>query len=148
MSVKATKHETADDRESTEANEACHDAAIETNGTALVAATLDDAAKAKGMNMAVDKAGLSRFRCPIHPGKLLREYVVPATKKTETEIAKDLGISPQHLQDILFERMPVISVVAASLGRQFGNGPGLWLRMQAKYDEWRASRSDSASESE
>ena len=85
-------------------------------------------------------------RCPTHPGTLLREYVLPATKKTETEIARDLGISPQHLQDILFERKPVDSEVAAGLGEQFGNGPGLWLRMQAAYDEWQDSRVAGASE--
>ena len=85
-------------------------------------------------------------RCPTHPGRLLREYVLPATKKTETEIARDLGISPQHLQDILFEREPVGSEVAVNFGKQFGSGPGLWLRMQAAYDEWQASRVAGASE--
>lgn len=85
-------------------------------------------------------------RCPTHPGKLLREYVVPATKKKEAEIARDLGIPPQHFQDILFERKPVNSEVAESLGKQFGNGQGIWLRMQAAYDEWQASRAVSASE--
>ena len=85
-------------------------------------------------------------RCPTHPGRLLGEYVLPATKKTETEIARDMGISPQHLQDILFEREPVGSEVAVNLGKQFGNGPGLWLRMQAAYDEWQASRVAGVSE--
>ena len=85
-------------------------------------------------------------RCPKHPGELLREYVLPATKETETEIARDLGISPQHLRYIVFQRKPVSSEVAASLGNQFGNGPGHWLRMQAAYDEWQASRAAGASE--
>ena len=85
-------------------------------------------------------------RCPTHPGKLPREYVVPATKKKEAEIARDLGISPQHFQDILFERKPVSSEVAESLAKQFGNGQGLWLRIQAAYDEWQALRSVRVSE--
>ena len=85
-------------------------------------------------------------RCPKHPSKLPREYVVPATKKKEAEIAQDLGISPQHFQDILFERKPVSSEVAESLGKQFGNGQGLWLRMQAAFDEWQFLRLISVSE--
>lgn len=84
-------------------------------------------------------------RCPTHPGKLLREYVLPATKKTKAEIARELGISPQHLQDILLERTAVGNEVAAGLGKQFGNGEGLWLRMQAAYDEWQDSRAAGAS---
>ena len=43
-------------------------------------------------------------RCPTHPGQLLREEVIPATGKTKTEIAALLGISRQHLYDILGER--------------------------------------------
>jgi len=50
-------------------------------------------------------------RCPTHPGALLRE-VMPATAKTKTEIAALLGISRQHLYDILAERKPVSPAVA------------------------------------
>ena len=46
-------------------------------------------------------------RCPSHPGALLREVVIPATGKTKTEIASMLGISRQHLYDILDEKKPV-----------------------------------------
>lgn len=79
-------------------------------------------------------------RCPTHPGELLREDVIPATKKAKAEIARLLGISRQHLHDILAERKPVSPEVAVRLGKLFGNGAGLWIRMQAAYDEWHASR--------
>ena len=64
-------------------------------------------------------------RCPAHPGELLRE-VIPATGKSKAEIAALLGISRQHLYDILGERKPV--------------SPGVWVRMQGAYDTWRAER--------
>lgn len=79
-------------------------------------------------------------RCPTHPGELLREDVIPATGKPKTELARLLGISRQHLHDILAERKPVSPEVAVRLGKLFGNGPGLWIRMQAAYDEWNAIR--------
>jgi AraC-like DNA-binding protein len=43
-------------------------------------------------------------RCPTHPGALLREDMIPATGRTIAEIAQLLGISRQHLYDILRER--------------------------------------------
>jgi addiction module HigA family antidote len=79
-------------------------------------------------------------RPPTHPGELLREEVIPATGKTKTEIARLLGISRQHLYDILGEKKPVSPDVAVRIGKLFGNGPGVWIRMQAAYDVWYAAR--------
>jgi antitoxin HigA-1 len=79
-------------------------------------------------------------RCPTHPGELLREDVIPATGKTRSEIAALLGISRQHLYDILNERKPVSPTVAVRLGRLFGDGAGVWARMQSAYDTWHAER--------
>jgi addiction module HigA family antidote len=79
-------------------------------------------------------------RCPTHPGELLREVVVPATGRTKTEIAALLGISRQHLYDILEERKPVSPAMAVRLGKLFGDGAGVWMRMQAAYDTWHAER--------
>jgi addiction module HigA family antidote len=79
-------------------------------------------------------------RCPTHPGELLREEVLPATGKTKTEIAALLGISRQHLYDILEERKPVSPAVAVRLGKFFGDGAGVWVRMQCAYDSWHAER--------
>ena len=80
-------------------------------------------------------------RCPTHPGALLREDVIPATGRTKTEIASLLGISRQHLYDLLEERKPVSPAMAVRLGKLFGDGPGIWIRMQAAYDAWQAEQS-------
>lgn len=78
-------------------------------------------------------------RCPTHPGELLRE-VIPATGKSKAEIAALLGISRQHLYDIIKERKPVSAGVAVRLGKMFGDGAGVWMRMQGAYDTWCAER--------
>jgi len=80
----------------------------------------------------------NRSRCPTHPGELLREDVIPATGRTKAEIAGLLGISRQHLYDILRARKPVSPAVAVRLGKLFGDGAGVWTRMQAAYDTWHA----------
>lgn len=79
-------------------------------------------------------------RCPMHPGEHLREDVLPAIGKSKAEIARLLGISRQHLYDILEERKPVSPKVAVRLGKLFGDGAGIWLRMQAAHDQWHAER--------
>ena len=79
-------------------------------------------------------------RCPSHPGEVLREDIIPATGKSKSEIARMLGISRQHLHDILAERKPVSPEVAVRLAKLFGNEPLFWIRMQGAYDAWHASR--------
>ncbi|SEP77457.1 addiction module antidote protein, HigA family [Devosia sp. YR412] len=79
-------------------------------------------------------------RCPTHPGFLLADTVIPATGKSKSEIARLLGISRQHLHDILNETKPVSPETAVRLGKLFGNGPGVWIRMQTAYDTWHAER--------
>lgn len=79
-------------------------------------------------------------RCPTHPGELLREDLIPATGKPKSEIARMLGISRQHLHDILAERNPVSAEVAVRFAKLFGNEPLAWINMQGAYDVWHASR--------
>lgn len=85
-------------------------------------------------------------RCPTHPGELLREDILPEIGKPKTEVARLLGISRQHLHDILAERKPVSPVIAVRFGKLFGNGAGIWIRMQGAYDLWHAARAVDVSE--
>lgn len=70
----------------------------------------------------------------MHPGELLREDVVPSLGRTRAEIARLLGVSRQTLHSILTERAPVTPEMALRLGKLCGNGPELWLNLQAQYD--------------
>lgn len=89
--------------------------------------------------MTLYEAKRSSERPPTHPGALLGE-VIEATGRSKAEIARLLGISRQQLYDILNEVKPVTPETAVRLGKLFGNGPGVWVRMQATYDTWRAER--------
>jgi antitoxin HigA-1 len=91
--------------------------------------------------MAEHTAKRNSARCPSHPGALLREVVIPATGRTKVEIASLLGISRQHLYDVLREAKPISPSVAVRLGKLFGDGAAPWLRMQAAHDTWHAERS-------
>lgn len=77
---------------------------------------------------------------PSHPGELLSEFVIPATGKSKSEIARLLRISRQTLYDILNQKQAVTPAVAVRLGKLFGDGAGVWIRMQAAHDTWHAER--------
>jgi len=79
-------------------------------------------------------------RCPTHPGVLLREEVLPALDSSVTDAARKLRVSRQTLHRVLSGKMAVTPEMAVRLGKFCGNGPGLWLRMQAAYDLWHAAR--------
>jgi antitoxin HigA-1 len=70
----------------------------------------------------------------MHPGELLREEILPAFGRPRAEIAHLLGVSRQALHAILAERGSVTPEMALRLGKLCGNGPELWLTLQAGYD--------------
>ena len=80
----------------------------------------------------------------MHPGELLREDVMPALGRTRAEIARLLGVSRQTLHAILTERSPVTPEMALRLGKLCGNGPDLWLALQARYDLEKLSKAKSS----
>src|SRR5258705_13918642 len=77
---------------------------------------------------------------PTHPGEILREDVLPALDMSVADAADALKVSRQTLHRILAGTMAVSPEMAVRLGKFCGNGPGLWLRMQAAYDLWHAEK--------
>ena len=79
-------------------------------------------------------------RCPSHPGRILREDVLPALELSVSAAARQLGVSRQTLHRIMAGSHSITPEMALRLGRFCGNGPGLWLRLQQDYDLWRAEQ--------
>ncbi len=75
-------------------------------------------------------------RPPIHPGKIMREDVLPAIGLSVSDAARRLGVSRQQLHRVLACTHPITTEMALRIGKLAGNGPGLWLRMQQAYDLW------------
>ena len=83
-------------------------------------------------------------RPPTHPGAIWREDILPALGLTVAGAARDLGISRQALHNVLRAENPaaVSPEMALRFARLCGDDAmaGLWIRMQAAYDLWHASR--------
>ena len=77
---------------------------------------------------------------------MLREDVIPATGRSKIELAHLLGISRQHLNDILRERKPVSPAVAVRLGKLYGDRRRrLGATCRALTMTWHAERKDDVS---
>ena len=80
---------------------------------------------------------------PTHPGVLFGQDVLPELdggRRTIGEIATLLGVTRQTLHRAMAGRTAVTPEMAVRLGKLCGNGPELWLNMQARYDAWRATK--------
>jgi len=77
---------------------------------------------------------------PTFPGEILREDVLPALRLSVSAAARELRISRQTLHRILSGRQSITPEMALRIGQFCGNGPGLWLRMQLRYDLWLAGK--------
>ena len=78
-------------------------------------------------------------RIPTHPGALLREDVLPALNMSVSAAAQALGVSRQMLHRILAEKAPITAEMAVRLGKFCGDGPNVWMRMQAAHDVAKAA---------
>ena len=77
---------------------------------------------------------------PVHPGEVLRDEVLPALRMPVSTAAAHLGVTRQALHRVLAGSAAVSPEMALRIGKFCGNGPAIWLRMQAAYDLWHASR--------
>jgi addiction module HigA family antidote len=79
-------------------------------------------------------------RMPTHPGFILREDVLPALDLSVSQAARQLRVTRQTLHKILAGTMGISPEMAVRLGKFCGNGPDVWLRLQAAFDLWHAGK--------
>ena len=80
------------------------------------------------------------MRQPTHPGEILKEDVFPEMKLSASKAAEVLQISRQYMSDILNGRRPLTPLLCLKIGKLAGNGPELWMTMQARYNLWDAQQ--------
>jgi antitoxin HigA-1 len=78
-------------------------------------------------------------RRPTHPGAAIAD-ILEDVNVSKTRVAELLNISRQHLHDVLAGHKPLSAPIAVRVAALLGGTPESWLRMQAAYDAWEASR--------
>ena len=71
---------------------------------------------------------------PIHPGEVLLEDFMKPLGLTQYRVAKDIGVSPLRISQIVRGQRAITADTALRLARYLGTSPAVWLRLQARYD--------------
>ncbi|TVR85143.1 MAG: addiction module antidote protein, HigA family [Spirochaetaceae bacterium] len=80
---------------------------------------------------------MSEERLPnITPGEILREEFLLPMGITAYRLAKDTGMPPTRVSQILKGRRRITADTALRLSRYFGNSAEFWLGIQDEYDLW------------
>jgi addiction module HigA family antidote len=78
---------------------------------------------------------MSEERLPnITPGEILREEFLSPMGITAYRLAKDTGMPPTRVSQILKGRRRITADTALRLSRYFGNSAEFWLGIQDEYD--------------
>ena len=75
-----------------------------------------------------------RERTPIHPGEVLLEDFLVPLELTKYRLAKDIGVPPTRIQDIIDGKRGISADTALRLSRYFGTSAELWLNLQNGYE--------------
>ena len=71
---------------------------------------------------------------PVHPGEVLLEDFMKPLGLSQYRVAKDTGVSPLRIGQIVHGKRSITADTALRLARYFGTSPTVWLRLQARYD--------------
>lgn len=70
----------------------------------------------------------------IHPGKILMEEFLKPYKISQYRVAKDIGVSPRRINEIVHGLRSITADTALRLGKYFSVSPQFWLNLQSHYD--------------
>lgn len=96
-----------------------------------------DPSKAKKEDKLAQRAAAFNHR-PKHPGKVLREEVLPALPINQDRMAQLLGVSYAALAALLNEQQPMSCDIALGLEKLLGTSAESWMNMQLAIDLWDA----------
>lgn len=71
---------------------------------------------------------------PVSPGEMLEEEFLKPLGMTKYRLAKEIGVPPQRIGDIIAGKRSITADTDLRLCRFFSLSDGWWLRLQAQYD--------------
>ena len=70
----------------------------------------------------------------IHPGEVLQEEFLTPMGISQNRIARDIGVPPRRINEIVHGKRAITADTALRLARFFGTSEGFWMGLQTDYD--------------
>ena len=70
----------------------------------------------------------------VHPGEVLLEEFLTPFGISQNRLARDIGVPPRRINEIIHGNRAVTADTALRLARYFGTSEGFWMGLQADYD--------------
>lgn len=71
---------------------------------------------------------------PIHPGEILQEEFMRPMGISINRLARDIGVAPGRISEIVNGRRAITADTALRLGKYFEVSPEIWLDLQSDYE--------------
>lgn len=70
----------------------------------------------------------------VHPGEVLHEEFLKPFELSQNQLARDLGVPPRRINEVVLGKRSVTADTALRLARYFGTSERFWLGLQLDYD--------------
>ncbi|MEK7069128.1 MAG: HigA family addiction module antitoxin [Patescibacteria group bacterium] len=77
---------------------------------------------------------ISKTAYNIHPGEILAEEFLAPLHITQYRLARNTGMPPRRVNEIVHGTRAVTADTALRLARFFGTTPHFWMNLQTRYD--------------
>jgi addiction module HigA family antidote len=71
---------------------------------------------------------------PVHPGEVLLEEFLKPMGLSQNQLARDIGVSPRRINEIVLKKRALTADTALRLARYFKMSPKFWLGLQTDYE--------------
>ena len=81
-------------------------------------------------------------RAPTHPGEMLREEFLGPMGLTQKELAEEIHVPYQRINEIVNSRRGLTPSTALRLAKFFGMSADFWMNLQLRWDLYRAQQAE------
>ncbi|MDT8441709.1 MAG: HigA family addiction module antitoxin [Desulfuromonadales bacterium] len=71
---------------------------------------------------------------PVHPGEILMAEFLEPMGISQYRLAKNIGVTPRRINEIVLGRRAITADTALRLGRFFSMEAQFWMNLQSHYD--------------
>lgn len=71
---------------------------------------------------------------PLHPGEVLAEEFLKPMSIGKSRLAKDIGVSPRVVREIIARKRGFTAEISLRLARYFNMSPQFWMGLQMDYE--------------